>query len=47
MPKSIEIHLIKSPDGMPHESDFTAVERNVADVRDGEIQIQKKRGARP
>jgi NADPH-dependent curcumin reductase CurA len=40
MPKSIEIHLVKRPDGMPRESDFAAIERTVADVRDGEIQVQ-------
>ena len=40
MAKSVEIHLVKRPDGMPRETDFAAVERNVADVRDGEIQIQ-------
>ena len=40
MPRSVEIHLVKRPDGMPRESDFAAIERSVADVRDGEIQIQ-------
>jgi NADPH-dependent curcumin reductase CurA len=40
MPKSIDIHLVKRPEGMPRESDFAAMERNVADVRDGEILIQ-------
>ena len=40
MARSVEIHLVKRPDGMPRESDFAAVERTVADVRDGEIQIQ-------
>ncbi|MDQ8728999.1 NADP-dependent oxidoreductase [Bradyrhizobium sp. LHD-71] len=40
MPKTIDIHLVNRPDGMPRESDFAAIERSIPDARDGEIQIQ-------
>ncbi|WP_411288871.1 NADP-dependent oxidoreductase [Phenylobacterium sp.] len=40
MPKSREIHLTRRPAGMPQESDFTLVERDVADAGDGEVLVQ-------
>ena len=40
MPKSIEIHLVQRPDGMPRETDFAMVERDIPDARDGEIRIE-------
>ena len=40
MPKSREIHLTRRPAGMPQESDFTLVERDVADAGDGEVLVE-------
>lgn len=41
MPKtSREIHLVRRPDGMPVEADFSVVEQTVPDAGEGEIQIQ-------
>lgn len=40
MPKSREIHLIKRPAGMPAESDFALVDRDVPDAADGEVLVQ-------
>jgi len=40
MPKSREIHLVKRPSGMPAETDFALVERDVADAADGEVLVQ-------
>jgi NADPH-dependent curcumin reductase CurA len=40
MPTSTEIHLVNRPEGMPRESDFAVVTREVEDARDGEVQVQ-------
>jgi NADPH-dependent curcumin reductase CurA len=40
MPKSREIHLVKRPAGMPAETDFALVERDVADPADGQVLVQ-------
>ena len=40
MPKSREVHLTRRPAGMPQESDFTLVERDVADAGDGEVLVE-------
>ncbi|MES2725262.1 MAG: NADP-dependent oxidoreductase [Pseudomonadota bacterium] len=40
MPKSREIHLVTRPGGMPAESDFALIERDVADAADGEVMVQ-------
>lgn len=40
MPKSIEIHLVQRPDGMPRETDFAMMEREIGDAREGEIRIE-------
>jgi NADPH-dependent curcumin reductase CurA len=40
MPKSREVHLVSRPTGMPVESDFALVEREVGDPGDGEVLVQ-------
>ena len=37
---SREIHLVRRPDGMPVEADFSVVEQTVPDVGEGEIQVR-------
>ena len=37
---SREIHLVRRPDGMPVEADFSVVEQTVPDAGEGEIQVQ-------
>ncbi|RYE52121.1 MAG: NADP-dependent oxidoreductase, partial [Rhizobiaceae bacterium] len=40
MAKTIEVHLIKRPDGMPAESDFAFIEKTLPETRDGDILIE-------
>jgi len=40
MPKSREVHLVHRPSGMPAETDFALVEREVADAADGQVLVQ-------
>lgn len=37
---SREVHLVSRPDGMPKESDFAVVEREVGDAGEGQIRVQ-------
>ena len=38
--KSREVHLIKRPEGMPTEAEFSVVERDVPDAGEGQILVQ-------
>ena len=40
MPKSREIHLTSRPTGMPSDTNFALVERDVPDAADGEVLVQ-------
>lgn len=40
MAGTIEVHLVKRPEGMPAESDFAFVEKPMPSVRDGDILIE-------
>lgn len=40
MPKSREVHLIQRPSGMPTPENFTVVETEVPDAREGEVLVE-------